>query len=242
MSGPPGRSRPSAIACGALAAVLVLGWQFLTVRSNYGGHWTALFCTGARLPQPPGLACGAIYTFANSHGYDGQFYHYIAHDPFFQQGFSEYIDAPALRCRRLLVPCLAWLLAAGRPRRIDAAYVAVVAGFVFLGSWWLARYALLGSAHAAWGLAFLLVPATLVSMDRLTVDVALAALTVAFVFYSRPGPSWKLYPVLALAPLARETGLLLIGGTVSGPRRGDSGSGPPSARPPRCRPWPGTAS
>ena len=44
-------------------------------------------------------------------------------------------------------------------------------------------------------------------------DVALAALTAGFALYSARGePSWKLWAVLAAAPLARETGLLLAAG------------------------------
>jgi hypothetical protein len=57
---------------------------------------------------------------------------------------------------------------------------------------------------------FVAMPATLVSMDRMTVDVALAALTVGFVLYS--DNRWKVLPILACAALTRETGLLLTAG------------------------------
>ena len=60
---------------------------------------------------------------------------------------------------------------------------------------------------------FVLMPATLVSMDRMTVDVALAALTAGFVLYSddlhKESSRWKVLPILACAALTRETGLLL---------------------------------
>jgi hypothetical protein len=52
-------------------------------------------------------------------------------------------------------------------------------------------------------------PAIPIAMDRLVVDVGLAALTAAFLYYSR-SPSWKLFLVLACAALTRETGILLI--------------------------------
>ena len=52
-------------------------------------------------------------------------------------------------------------------------------------------------------------PATLISMDRLTVDVALAACCVGFALYVAQDTPVKLYAVLVLAGLARETGLLL---------------------------------
>jgi hypothetical protein len=82
--------------------------------------------------------------------------------------------------------------------------------------YWLALYAVEQGRNPAWGLAFLLLPAVLISIDRMTVDVALAALCVAFVRYAkRPSPGQlsspgRLYLVLALAPLVRDTGALLI--------------------------------
>jgi hypothetical protein len=189
---------------------LLLLWQFLTIHYNRGGNWTALFLIGSNIPAPPELAPGT-YRFPGS-GYDGEFYRYVAHDPLTQRGYARYIDAPALRYQRLLIPGLAFLLAAGRQAWIDRAYIAAIALFVFLGAYWLSRWAVPSGAHPAWALAFLLVPSTLISMDRMTVDVATAAFTLAFAVYWRSGEEWKLFGVLLLACLVRETGLLLVAG------------------------------
>src|SRR5574340_617734 len=89
-----------------LAVCLVAGWQAATVHSNYRGNWTALFCTGSRFPLPPELAEEHVYVFPDSTGFDGQFYHLIAHDPALRRGFDRYIDAPEYRSRRTLVPLL----------------------------------------------------------------------------------------------------------------------------------------
>ena len=196
-----------------VCAAILLAWQALTVRFSYAGNWTGLYCTGAdfALPRPDGLASENIYLFRNSGGYDGQFYHYIAHDPFLRRGFHTSIDAPRFRYPRILVPGLAWLIALGRDGAIDGAYIGVVALFVALGAYWLSRLALLYGRHAAWGLLFGLVPATLVSVDRFTVDVALAACCAGFALYVKEGARWKLLGVLAAAALVRETGILLIG-------------------------------
>ena len=43
-------------AYGLIAVLLALTWQYLAVHYNYAGNWTALFCTGAKLSQPPSLA------------------------------------------------------------------------------------------------------------------------------------------------------------------------------------------
>jgi len=194
----------------ALAAVLgVWLWQLATVHFNYSANWTALFCTSPEWPRPAFLASENVYTLPGS-GYDGQMYHFVAHDPWITRGALTAIDDPALRYRRILVPALAWAVALGRDSAIHAAYLAVILGFVFLGVFWLARAMVIQGRHPAWSLMFVLMPATLVSIDRMTVDVGLAALTVGFVLYCEN--RWKVLPILACAALTRETGLLLTAG------------------------------
>lgn len=189
---------------------LFLLWQVLTVHYNRGGNWTALFVTGQDWRVPPDLASGT-YRFPGV-GYDGEMYRYVAHDLLLRRGYASYIDSPGERYHRILVPALAYFLAGGQQRWIDAAYIAVIAFLVFAGAWWLSCWAVLESAHPAWALAFLMVPATLISMDRMTVDVALAAFAVGFAVYCRTGPAWKLFALLLLACLTRELGLLLLAG------------------------------
>jgi hypothetical protein len=197
------------MAWAVLALALLLLWQFLTVHYNRAGNWTALFLTGKNSAIPPDLAPGT-YKFPGP-GFDGEMYRYVAHDLFMQRGYVKYIDGPAQRYHRILVPALAYLLVAGHPPWIDASYIAVIAIFVLLGAYWLSRWAVLAGRNPAWALAFLLVPGTLISMDRMTVDVALAALTVAFAVYWRTGAATKLFIVLVLACLTRETGAFLAG-------------------------------
>jgi hypothetical protein len=203
--------RPVASAAWALAALsLFLLWQILTVHYNRSGNWTSLFLTGQDYAIPPDLAPGT-YLFPGP-GFDGEMYRYVAHDLFMQRGYARFLDGPAQRYHRILVPALAYLLVAGHQPWIDGSYIAVVALFVFLGAYWLSRWAVLGGVHPAWALAFLLVPATLISMDRMVVDGALAALTVAFALYWTSGKWIGLFIVLLLACLVRETGLLLAAG------------------------------
>ncbi len=202
-------SRRVCLAWAAAATALALAGQFLTVRFNYHGNWTGLFCTGSRLPVPPALSHERIHVFADSSGYDGQFYHYIAHDPFFNRGFASYIDAPRLRYRRILVPFLAWLLSGGGGAWLHAAYVGVNLAFVFLGSYWLACCLAHRGLHPAWGLSFLAIPGVIISLDRLVLDGPLTALAAGFVWYAGLGKRGPLLAVLTAAPLVRETGLLL---------------------------------
>jgi len=202
--------KPRYLALAAMAAAFA--WQWLTVHANYAGNWTALYCTGAKLGVPASLAPEHVFQFPDSYGYDGQMYHYIAHDPLLRTPDLEAaVDNPRLRYRRILVPGLAYLFAAGRARWVDPAFYAVILLCIGAGAWWSAALCRAMGRSTAWGLVFLVLPATLVSMDRMVTDVALAALTIAFAYYVRT-PSWRLFVVLAAAILARETGVLLLAG------------------------------
>lgn len=208
-AGDPKRRRTLCLLYALGVALAVLSWQAATVHFNYGCNWTALFMTGDLHPAPPELA-PHTYIFPASSGYDGQFYRYVAHAPWFRTDWAPYFDLPRMRYYRILIPALAWLLAIGQGGLVDGAYIGVILCWVFLGTYWMGLYAVEEGRQPAWGLAFLLLPATLTSIDRMTVDVALAALCVAFVRYTRKPSPVRLYLALMLAPLVRDTGALLV--------------------------------
>lgn len=193
-----------------LAVTASFAWQFLIVNVNFGGNWTGLFCTGAEQPVPPALA-PSTYRLP-SKGYDGQFYRYVAHDPFLRQDYHRFLDGPRWRYRRILLPAAAWLLAAGQQRLIDSAYIAAVLVTIGLGVWFLTGLALDYRRHPTWGLAFLLFPSTVIALYRMTVDVALLAGCAACVWYLHRDSRGRLWLVLALAVLVHETGAFLVAG------------------------------
>ena len=197
---------------GLVCVAAVLAWWTLMVYSTYGGNWTALYCTGSRTTLPGALRPENTYVFPDSWGYDGQFYHFIAHDPWLTRGLLPSVNNPPLRWRRILVSALAWTLAAGRDAWIDPALYLVVLGFVFLGGYWLTQYFEARGAPAWWGVAFLLSPATLITLDRIVVDIAVTALCCGFLVYAHAGRRGALWGVLAAMVLARETGLVLLAG------------------------------
>jgi hypothetical protein len=193
-----------------VALLLAVLWLTLNVCFNYQGHISGLFYTGATAQIPAPLEAHT-YRVKDEKGYDAVFYHMIAHDPLIRRGFIPYVDNPQLRWRRIGVPALASLLAAGSDRFVDYTYVAIQLAFVFLGAFWLSCYAKTCNTSALWGLAFLLIPAVLVSLDRMTIDLPLAALCIALVLYgSKSGPQWPIYSILCAAPLVRETGMVLV--------------------------------
>ena len=191
-----------------LATVLVFVWQASTVHFNYAGNWTGLFCTGSTLPVPPELDTGS---FRSVHpiGYDGQMYRYIAHDPFFRKGYSQYVDDAQLRYRRIFVPLAAYALAGGRQSIIDYSFVLVVLLSVFAGCYWSCRYSVLHRRSEWWGFVFLLVPATITSIDRMLIDGTLAALFAGFLLFTERRDWRSLFVVCTLAVLTRDTGIFL---------------------------------
>jgi hypothetical protein len=195
---------------GLIVVAFLWTWQSLTVRYNYGGNWTALFCIRPGMPVPDFLRSEKLYIFYGTEGYDGQVYHLIAHDPWMRKGSAQAIAGAAFRYQRILVPALAWIVALGQDRWIHASYFAVILGFAFLGVYWLARFAMGIGRSPLWGVVFVLTPATIVSLDRMTADIALAAFAVGFALYAQP--SWKAFALLACAALTRETALPIIGG------------------------------
>lgn len=196
-----------------VAIVLTLGWQSLTVHANYGGNWTGLFRTGAEKAVPENLLDDTLRS-AHPIGYDGQFYRFLAHDPLLWNNTAAYLDNPALRARRILVPSLAWLVAAGRHEAIDGAYILLIGASVFAGVYWLGRIMTHQGRSPAWGLLFFAVPSTLVGIDTMTIDVVFAALVACFTWQVQSGCRRWLWLTVAAAPLVRETGLILVAACV----------------------------
>ncbi|WP_321473355.1 hypothetical protein [uncultured Paludibaculum sp.] len=204
---------PLVLACAAV--LLALSWQATKVHALHHGQWTALFYTSSTAPVPPDLRPGTA-VFPPGSDYDGQFYRYIAHDLWPPFEYSAYVDAPFNRYTRVLFPALGRLLALGNPGWVDQGIIAAVLLTVFCGVFWSAQFFLLRNRAAAWGLLFLVLPATISSVDRLITDSLLAALTVAFLRFSSARALW---PVAAAAALTREYGAVIAAALAFSTRR-----------------------
>ena len=220
MGGAVGTRQADPLSAALIVAIVALlgaaAWLALNVVGSYNGQLTGLFYTGSKTALPSVLGQNHTHRVSDETGYDAQFYHLIAHDPLILRSFGSYIDNPRLRWRRIGVPGFAALLAAGRDRYVDYTYIGIQLGFILLGAFWLGRYAQKHGSHSAWGLAFLLAPAVLVSLDRMTIDLPLAALCIGFVLHGATQRRTDLnvplvvYAILVAAPLVRETGMILI--------------------------------
>jgi hypothetical protein len=177
----------------------------LTVHFNYGGNFTALFCHGSEFHLPASLAWEHIYVFPHTGGYDGQAYHLVAHDPLCRMDVCASVPDRSLRYPRILLPGMAYLAALGRQEWIDRAYAACNLLFLFLGAYWLAKL-----CGRPWlGAMYVLAPASVISLDRMVVDMAVTSLCLGFAVYVKSESPWKLYAVLAAAALCRDVGFVL---------------------------------
>ena len=196
-----------------LSTAVVLASVGLTIHYNRAGQWSALYCHGTQQRMPSLILGEQPYRF-EGFGFDGQYYHLIAHDPFFRRGFEQYVDDPGLRYRRGLLPVGANLLALGSDRWVHVTYPALIFLCGAMGVYWLALLAAAAGRSSCWGLAFMLVPGVIASFDRMTPDIGLIALMVAFLLALHGRNERLLWFSLILAPLVRETGVLPVIGTV----------------------------
>ena len=193
-----------------VCCVLGLSGQWLAVHYNYGGNITGLFCHGSLYPVPAELAWENVYVFPNSGGYDGQSYHYVAHDPLDRNGIGRGVPDPERRFNRILVPGLAWLLALGHAQWIDRAFVLVNLAFLFLGAHWLALLLTRIGVNPWWAVLYVVTPPVIISLDRMLLDLALVSLCLGFAVYCKEGASWKIWAILCAAALCRDSGALLV--------------------------------
>lgn len=162
--------------------------------------------------MPAELASGT-WVFPGSNGYDGQFYRIVAHDPWIHTGWWRFLD-DRTRYRRILLPAAAWLGALGQPNWIDGSYILLVLVFIFAGTWFTAMWAALQGRSVWWALGFVWLPGVLITLDRMTVDVAEYAFLAAGLYFWRRRSWLGCWIAGAAAFLTRDLGLILIAALV----------------------------
>jgi hypothetical protein len=116
-----------------LTLILVIYLAFLAgLTARYGFNPSGLIGIGERNSSytPARLGSG-IVVFRDSDGYDGQYFYYIAQDPFFRRGTF----ANPVRYQRIGYPLLVWLLSLGKRQLIPVMMVVVNLLAVVFGSW-----------------------------------------------------------------------------------------------------------
>jgi hypothetical protein len=105
----------------AVVGLVYLGVVWLSIR-HYGDNLSSLIQVGQKAPEsePHGLGRHVV-VLRNSTGYDGQFFYYIADDPFLQK---RTFRSP-FRYQRIGYPVVVWAVSLGRRDWRPAAMVAV---------------------------------------------------------------------------------------------------------------------
>jgi hypothetical protein len=205
------------------AAAVLLGLVLAGALRPFGWNASALCDFGAEpLAHDARYQASAASTFRpgfvvmtgkNAHGYDGQYYFFVACDPFarhVQEGGGRYADP--YYWQRILHPLLAWAMAGGEPARIPAAMAAVTFLSILAGTW--ALLALMPDAGADrwWTLAYALGVGHLYGLQLAVGGPALSlALCLGGVLAWTRGRGCLCAILLALALLARESAVLVMG-------------------------------
>lgn len=193
---------------------ITAGWQAVYSMTMTRGELSGLFFQGDRFHRPPGMASEG-YVYANSAGYDGEFYRLLARDPLGRKGYWRYMDDPRYRARRILIPALSFVLGAGEPAAVDFSYVLIVDVFLALGGVCFLRLA--KGCCPSWLAAalYLFIPAVVASTDRMLTDGPVVAGFLAAWVFLEERRTVPLLAVLTLLPLARETALCVTAGVVA---------------------------
>jgi hypothetical protein len=142
-------------------------------------------------------------------GYDGQFYYYIAHDPFILGQTYHHIDSPAYRYQRIIYPLTSWLLSLGQPKWIPYAMVAVNLFAIVTGTWFILL--ILRHYHRSpwYGLLYAGFWGFLLCLLRSLPEPSAMAFVVIAVYCYLKGAIRRLAFFLGLAALTQETSLLV---------------------------------
>jgi hypothetical protein len=160
-----------------------------------------------------------VYVYRDTGGYDGMQYAQIAHHPLLTASeLRPSIDSVSYRGRRVLLPALAWLLAAGQPVWITQIYSALNLACWLILAALLWRMLPVNDARSllAWT-GILFSAGALCSVRLALIDLPALTLVVAAVWAAERGSPRSAASWLAAAILTRETSLLAGVGFGTGP-------------------------
>jgi hypothetical protein len=190
-SAPPAAVQPSwrAVAGVAVVGLLVAGGLLALQFARLGWEPTAPFVVGTswRLDEELAARHGPV-KLTPGHGYDGQWFLGLAHDPLLRERLAAGFDKPRYRARRPLQPAAGWLLAGGRTRAIPLGLLVVGPLAVALGCAACGRLLAACGRSRWWGLGFAVVPGVVVGVTFGTAEplaLALAALGLSLVLDGR---------------------------------------------------------
>jgi hypothetical protein len=146
-----------------------------------------------------------------SEGYDGQFVYYIARD---SSTAAQYLDVPAYRFQRILLPIAGRLLAFGQESLLPWSFLFINLLAVAVGTWLLEQL-LVGYKVSRWYALTYGLSIGILGSVRLSLSEPLAyGLVIGGVWLAGRDRWWFSACLFALAALAKETTLFFVGGFI----------------------------
>jgi hypothetical protein len=216
MRAPAGAGCTVRTSAGAVALlVLLAGTAFVGARLwVHGGDASAFVAAGDEVTRP--AEAPELTVRHDDLGYDGQFFHRLARNPFSRQAreFGTRLDRPAYRQQRIGYPLVTWALTGGRAPLVPWALIGVNLASLGVLALLAARLSLDAERPAWWGLVAAAWPGLLVALAYDLSEVLAGTLLLAVLLALRRR-SW-IWATLALtaAGLTRETTLVLAAGLL----------------------------
>lgn len=178
-------------------------------KKKFGENISSFICMGTEFMEPAEMPQGMFY-FEQSRGYDGQFFYFIANDPFIKGDMYKRIDVPAYRYQRILYPLLAHLAANGNVQRIPKMLVRINLYAILLGTLFIILMLMDQKLNPWYALFYPLLSGLLLTLLRdLAGPVTMACTVGGFYFYHH-----KRYVIsmilISAAILSREIMIALI--------------------------------
>lgn len=209
----------------AVAAIYL--FILIQYSGRFDGNVTGFIVIGDYFKSPL-VSTDKTFIYRNNYGYDGQFYYYIAHDPFIKSTNYDHIDLPTYRYGRIGYPLLVNIFSLGTASLMPYMMLMVNIGAVLGGMWFVMKIAgyyndnsgsqssaiILPDGAAA--LIYGLIPGLLLSTLRcLPEPVALFFITGGIFFYLTDRDVIAA-SFLSAAVLSRETSFIAVIAVLAG--------------------------
>jgi hypothetical protein len=194
-----------------LVAIAIHSISLYRYGRRFDNNLSGLICMGdrARFMSPEEMPEGMHY-LKNCVGYDGQFFYFIARDPFIARDMHKRIDNPAYRYQRIMYPLLAALLAFGSVSRIPAMLVFVNIASIIIGTFFVALMFKKQRMSQWYALFYALLSGLLIaSMRDLCGPTAMCFMVGGLYFFSEKR-FFTSAAFIAIAILTRETVIALV--------------------------------
>ena len=188
---------------------------YQTIAFHYGAKFTTqnlsgLLCIGDR-SIPPSILPQDIAYERNSHGFDGQYYYFVAQDLLVQRDFHQYMDRPGFRYSRIVYMASAALASAITGLSIVSTLVLVNILGILLGAFYFGLIVRKYGFPLYFTGFYILLSGLVFGVLRDLPDPLAMGFSLAALYYWREGRLGPSLTFLALGCLTKQTTLAFVG-------------------------------